>query len=478
MILLISAMILGFTSCNDWEDHYGIEEDNAQLVYSVLEGDEQYQAFVKALETTGYDKVLSGQEVYTVFVPEYDVWKVDGITGDELKKLVGNHIIMGRHFMRELTDTVKVRALSGKYYNIYPTEDLGFILSNRKDSFQPYVEDSDVQSQNGVIHTIDGMVETVPNIQEVIEQLDPNIYSIFLSEYNKLDSILPDMYDLRLGLNQNGEVIRDTIPYWVYPAFNPADESRDMTVLVPSDEAILNQRNELIALNGGNEDKISPYYYTRLIRNQVLQGSYNRTALMAADTILTDGNQKVIGKKLKQIGDPAVASNGYVYDGSAITYEPLAADFIDSLVYEAEWSLGIDGHEKTIIYTGDNLPIFLGDDLTLNKHLYCFGLNSGDRVSLFIPNVYKGLYQVKLVYKQSDIIIRMTSEGKEINSFMNMETLVPVDPNNEDPNVFPNVEVGYLFFPETGYLNIEFQILSGTFTNLAIDKIILVPVEY
>ena len=244
LIVFLLICLVSFNACTKWEDHYGIEENNTQDVYKVLENGDQYQAFVKALQSTGYDKVLKGQEVFTVLVPEFDVWNVEGVNNDDLKKLVGNHIIMGRYFMRDFSDTVKVRAMSGKYYSIFPTEQTGFSLSNRQNKFQPLVNQSDVQSRNGVIHTIDGMIQTVPNIKDVIDQLDPVKYSIFLSEYNRMDSILPEMNELRLGLNESGEVIRDTLPYWVYPAFNPADESRDMTVMVPSDESILAQKTQ------------------------------------------------------------------------------------------------------------------------------------------------------------------------------------------------------------------------------------------
>lgn len=467
-----------FFSCTEWNEHYDLNESDQMSIYQVLKMNPDYQYFVKALDKSGYDKVLNGQEVFTVFIPEKEALSNTELDDDAFRRLIGNHIIIGKHYVREITDTLKARSLSQKYYYLFPDKELGFRLSNRKHEVQPIIGKSDIQSRNGVAHSINGIIETVPNIKEIIDNLDAEKYSIFLSEYNRLDSINTEMEELRLGLNEKGEVVRDTLPYWVYPAFNPAQESRDITLLVPTDEAIITQKNNLIAMNGGDAEKISDYYFVRLIRNQLLQGAYPKDILLDSDTILTDGGQKVIGRKIKKLDAQKVASNGYVFETTHVLYQPAAVDFIDSLTYEAEWALGVDGHEKTIIYTTENIPLALGDDIELNKHLYCYGLNRGHRINLFVPNVFAGLYQVKLVYKQSDILIRLLSEGRIVNEQINLETLVPVDPNNEDPNVFPNVEVGFVFHQEHGYLNIEFEVLRGTFASMMIDKIVLVPVEY
>ena len=474
-VFLFCAIVI--SACTEWDDHYDAKGNDSMTIYEVMSALPEYDYFVKALDITGYDKVLKGQDVYTVFIPAKEELKKVSQNDEGFKRLIGNHIILGKYYIREVADTMKVGALSGKHYSLFADEE-GFKLSIRKDDFYSLRNLSDLQARNGVAHVIDGMIETVPNLQDLIKDLDPNKYSIFLNEYNRHDSINPEMEDLRLGLNEFGEVVRDTLPFWVYPAFNPGEESLDMTVIVPSDDAIEQQRMQLIQMNGGDATKISDYYYARMIRNQVLDGAFSRTQLASADTIETIGKQKVVGNKLKGLEAEQIASNGYLLTTNSLLYEPLAVDFIDSLVYEAEYSLGIDDHPRTIIYTTEQEPIILDDQSSGNKLLFGVGLNRGDRINLFIPDVFKGLYKVKLVYKQSDIGIVMSSEGRLISEFMDLETLVPEDLNNEGPVVLPNVEAGFVFHQESGYLNIQFDVLSGTFTSLMIDKIILVPVEY
>ena len=472
-------MLLGssFYGCSDWDDHYGLDDHSNEDIYTILDQLEHHPKLLSDLEKTGYDKVLQGNEMYTVLIPEESVWNTENLSDDELKTVVGHHILFGRYFTNHIEDTFKVQALSGKFFDVYPAQDNGFTLSYRTGTIEPYIGTSNIHGSNGAAHTVNAMLPTVKNLREFIDnELNANEYSIFINEYNRLDTIHPEMAELRLGLNEYGEVVRDTLPYWVYSTFNPGDEAIDRTVLIPSDASILEQREMLVNMNGGDESKISDSYYSRLIRNHVLKGAYNREQLFNADTILTEGLQKVVGNKMQYLGEPQIASNGYAFVSDVNLYKPIAADFIDSLVYEAEWSLGIDNHERTLVYTSQYEPQVGGDDVYINKHLFAGNLYSGNRVGFFIPDVPNGLYQVKMAYLQSDIIVNVNSEGRTINEEINLETIVPADPNN--PNEFAYIEIGFVNHPDDGYLHLDFLMTRASFGQLKLDKIVLVPVEY
>lgn len=478
---VIRSFLILFTalySCNEWNDHYGLTDTDRLSIFEIMKMEPACSEFVAAAEATGYDRVLQGAEIFTVLIPPSGTF--EGIEGDALKSLIANHILFSRYFDENFTDSLKVRSFGGKFYRLRVDEgEEPYLSNNRKEiHFTQLVHN--LEGRNGVAHSIDEALHSVPNILDLISQLNPSRYSIFLENYALFDSINDQKYDIRFAINEMGEVIVDTVPFIVHAAFNPADEEKEFTLIVPSDDVIRAQWDELILKNGGNAARISDYYLTRLIRNQVLIGNYNRSVLLSSDTIPTEGGQWVVGSKLvgANLNEGTSASNGYLFESDRVIYKPIAADFIDSIVFEPEWAVGFDGHERTIIYSMDNEPIVSGDGVSVNYHLYAYGLNTGNRFNIMIPDVFQGLYEVKLIYKPSQITISLFSEKRRIAERLNMETLVPVDPNNTDPNFFANSRVGFVYLPEDGYLDLEFYVDNGIFSTLPIDKIVLVPLEF
>ncbi len=477
----LAAIILLFAlACTSWTDHYiddeAYENNNVLQILKTTSGTDE---FIAALEETGLDKVVAGADVFTVFVPP--AGSFSGITGDELKKLVSNHIVFGRYYFENLTDSLVLQSIGGKYFQVNSDDGSKVNINNRLSLIAVEGEIVDKEARNGVIHSVQKVIEVVPNIEEQFQQLDPNKYSIFLEYYNKYDSIHPDLEAYKLGFNGEGGVILSTEPYWEFPSFNASDEEHGYCLLIPSDEAILNQRSRLVELNGNVDSRISQFYYTRLIRNQMLRGAYNETTLFNADTIITEGENWVVGKKLNEelYSNQIIASNGYILEASDIIYEPTAVDFLDSIVYEAEWSLGFDGHEKTLIYDAEMQPTVGGNGSSVNYHLFGNSLLSWDKIDIFVPNMYKGLYKVKMAYQWSNITVGLHSEGIPItNKPINLQTYIGKDINNLDPNYWAYGEVGYVFLQEDGNLHIGIQITNGVFAALMIDKLVFIPLEY
>lgn len=476
-VLIIAGVTL-LSACTDWGEHYDGSISDTQNLIQRLESIDGTDEFLTVLKSTGLDKVVAGSDVYTLFIPP--VGSFTDVADDELKQLVGNHIVFGRLFKENMTDSLKIRAVNGKFLRIYVENEIPKI-NNRMELISIDETNYDFEAQNGVIQRVDKLITVVQNLEEKIQTLDPEKYSIFLENYSKYDSlnIEEEMYDI--AFNDDGGVILYTEPLTEYACFNAADEENGYTLLAPTNDAILAQKAELLALNGGDESKISPYYYMRLIRNHMLRGAFNNNQLFAADTIISEGENWVVGRKLTEenFGTPVVASNGYLFESNHNVYKPIAADFIDSIVYEAEWSVGFDNHEKTLVYDCANLPEVEGNGTQINHHLFIPGLNGGDRLDFFIPQVFEGLYQVKIVYKWTGLQVSVDSEEVPISEWrVNLETYVLKDLTNEDPNYWAYGDFGIVFFPEPGNLNIGIQINSGMLEALMIDKIVLVPLEY
>jgi len=474
-ILLI--VLIAVISCSR-DEYYTLSNTDAKSIFEIMADAPECAEFVAAAKASGYDKVLQGNEIYTVLIPPSGTF--DKVDGHELKVLVANHIVFGRYFDENWNESSHIRSVSGKFYRIIRNNEGVLQLTNNQTNVNFDGKLVNLEARNGVAQSIDKGLFTVPNLQNLIQNLDPVKYSIFLQNYNVFDSIIAEQYDLKFGFNDLGEVILMADPAKKYEAFNPGIEDSTFTLLVPSDNAINAQKNELIKKNGGFASRISKYYYTRLFKNQLLLGNYNSAGLLSADTIYAKGGQWVVGRKLTKdnIGPEQVASNGYLYATDKIVYKPIAADFIDSLVFEAEWATGFDGHEKTLVSNLENEPTVAGDGQTVNYYLYVNSLNAGNKFNIFIPNVFKGKYALKFVYKPSGIVLGLYKEGKLIRKGLNMSKLVLEDPNNTDPNFFANARVGYLELQEDGYLDLEIRVEAGTYSILQIDKIVLVPLEF
>lgn len=476
--LLILAIALLCAGCSNWDEHYIGSESDTQNLLERLKTVEEATELIQALESTGLDQVVAGSDVYTVFIPP--VGSFSNANETELKSLVANHIVFGRYFKENLADSLVLRAVSGKFFVVSNTDGAPKV-NNRISLLNVGETITDIEASNGVIHQIEQVIETVPNLEEQIQTLDPEKFSLFLEYYNKFDSINAAEKMYTLEFNDSGSVVLTEALFKEYVSFNAADEENGYTLLVPSDEAILKQKAELLELNGGDESKISPFYFARLIRNQMLLGAYNEEELFMADTIRTNGFDWVVGRKLdkNRYSTATVASNGYLFKSENISYHPIAADFIDSLVYEAEWSVGFQNHEKTLIYRSDLQPVVAGDGVNVDTHLFAPGLNGGNKLDFFIPNTFKGLYRLKMEYKWTSLRVLFMSENIWLNqSSINLETFVPRDLSNEDPNYWAYADFGEIYFPEDGNLNVGLYITSGMLEALMINKIVLVPLEY
>lgn len=475
--ILSLLLLFAVFSCSR-DEQYALSITDEKSIFEIMENTPACAEFVAAAKASEYDKVLKGNEIFTVLIPPSGTF--NNLEGAALKAMVSNHIVFGRYFDENWKESLKLRSVSGKFYRIIKSKDGALQLTNNNVIANLVDNVINLEARNGVVQSIDNALITVPNLLNLIQNLDPVKYSIFLQNYSVFDSIIAEKYDLKFGFDDKGEVILIADPFKKYESFNPSIEDSTFTLLVPSDNAINAQRAELIQKNGGFANRISKYYYTRLFRNQLLLGNYNTANLFKADTIYTKGGQWVVGQKIPKdkIGAEKVASNGFLYGTDKIIYKPIAADYIDSLVYEAEWATGFNGHEKTLISSLENEPSVAGDGQIVNYYLYASSLNTGNKFNILIPNVFRGKYQIKFVYKPSSIVLGLYKEGKTIRRGLNMLKLVPEDPNNTDPNFFANARVGYVELQEDGYLDLEIRVETGTFSTLQIDKIVLVPLEF
>lgn len=199
----IAALCMGIAlcaSCSDtWNDHYAEGGSNASTggtLWETIKGNADLSNFAKVVEACGYDVTLGGSQAFTVYAPTnahftsaqadsvitvFTTNKQQGIrTTDNpaIVQFLRNHIMLYKNPVSSLTnDTISM--MNGKYQYLSPTT-----VGGRK------MLTSNALCSNGVLFTIDGLIDYYPNVYEYLGQ-DKDLDSIynFLSEFNNYEFI-------------------------------------------------------------------------------------------------------------------------------------------------------------------------------------------------------------------------------------------------------------------------------------------------
>ena len=179
--LVAIVAILSGVSCTDtWDDHYQVSSTVAgSSIWANMQDDEDISPFVRVLEACGYDDMLDGDQVFTVWAPiitdeEADEWiatyneeKAEGIDDDDnstIHQFVENHIALFNFQISSLNDNDSVKMLNGKYLTV--SSDM---LNEEVNLVYEDDELYSIASSNGVLYKVDGAVEFFPNIWELMQ---------------------------------------------------------------------------------------------------------------------------------------------------------------------------------------------------------------------------------------------------------------------------------------------------------------------
>ena len=94
-----------FTSCEDkLGEYYEKPEWLKGNIYQILQEDGKYTIFLKGIDLAGYKQMVNGKSILTVMAPsdsafqiylqeKYQTQKIEDLSVDEIKKLIGFHIM-------------------------------------------------------------------------------------------------------------------------------------------------------------------------------------------------------------------------------------------------------------------------------------------------------------------------------------------------------------------------------------------------
>ena len=94
--VLFTVLALILYSCHQsWEDHYKTQNEALleKKLMELINEQSDLSLFASMLKKSGYDKVLSANQAYTVWAPDNDALaSVDTSDMDDVNKIVRNHI--------------------------------------------------------------------------------------------------------------------------------------------------------------------------------------------------------------------------------------------------------------------------------------------------------------------------------------------------------------------------------------------------
>lgn len=190
--LALSALAL--SGCSDtWDDHYDVPQGGEGVsLWQAISNDSELSNFASVVRATGYDKILDGSQVLTVFAPtnaqfseaeaqelidQYNNNPHEGSTEDNnrtIKEFVRNHIALyNRSVVEGRTDTI--RLLNGKYADLSSQTIGGATLLTANKLYG-----------NGMLYKLDRPAHYTPNVFEAIEKTEGlDSVAAFFNAYSK-----------------------------------------------------------------------------------------------------------------------------------------------------------------------------------------------------------------------------------------------------------------------------------------------------
>lgn len=128
-------------------------------LFDIVERSDDFDTLELALEATGLDAVLDGDDQYTVFAPTDDAFvdllealdatPAELLARDDLETILLYHVTEGRRYAPSIVNPAPVEMLAG---GTVATE--GTALNDG----QATIVDTDLEASNGVAHVIDGVL--------------------------------------------------------------------------------------------------------------------------------------------------------------------------------------------------------------------------------------------------------------------------------------------------------------------------------
>lgn len=293
-ILWALPVLLWLCGCKrEWDNHNAItDEAIGANVFVRIQQDSSLRAFSDLLVKTGFDSILASSRAFTVWAPVNEsIRQVDAgiLNNDSLLQLfVASHISYQSYLTGEANPLLRLRTLSGKYYDFTTTHFAGATIVKPNG-----------YARNGIVHSILGTALPRPGIwdyvqAEAIETLQRN-YLLSLN-YTDTDSATGQPVVLNPLLENVADVSNEAKQYTFF-LLTDAAYTDAVTALKPY-------------FVTGTVDSTEALAAWALVKDLTVEGYYSLAAL--PDTLVSTTGVKIPIDK-NAIVRSYTASNGIVY---------------------------------------------------------------------------------------------------------------------------------------------------------------------
>ena len=171
-------MVLILSSCKDyWNQHEGNGQVNSgKTLFDLINEDPRLTLFASYIKVTKLDTLLKQSKKFTVWAPNdkalYSMDTsivMDGVIKDTvaLRKIIANHICYDAYPSILSKDTIFIKMISGKHYDITRNQ----VYFGEKDNNVKIIL-SDQNASNGVMHLVDQIIIPTKSIWETLRAID------------------------------------------------------------------------------------------------------------------------------------------------------------------------------------------------------------------------------------------------------------------------------------------------------------------
>jgi len=349
--LFIICSIATFISCDDsLKQHYTVDSKvvSDKSLWDKIQSNPNLSKFAQILKITGYDKVLSESQTYTVWAPvdaalvNFDISAMDSAM--LVKEFISNHIGRFSYSASGNIDS-KIYVLNKKFVT-FKNVGADYYYGDAK-----LIQPNDV-CFNGILHTIDNRVPFFNNIWEYLEK-DPRLDSIRKYFYSFDQIIFDEKNSIAGDVNAQGKTVYlDSVFYNANVFFQTlgsfTNEDSTYNMILPTNSAWINSYNKIKSnyrffANGTTvtqymADTLQRYYTTRAIV-QDLAFSPKWQGSIQDSLISTHKNSFLKSEYLFDGAEKIVTSNGNIFLTNELKYN-LWDSWGKKLIVEAETVLG------------------------------------------------------------------------------------------------------------------------------------------
>lgn len=249
MTMIVAATIPAVTSCTDYDDYNEARRDiNAgadKTLWQNIVANPELSEFADLVRRAGFDKELDGSKTYTVFVPVNDALDETKYEGMEpemlLKRFVKNHVA-NYSFAASGEVNERVRMLNNKSNMFQGAGTYTFGGLN--------VKEANIPGVNGVMHTLDNVLDYRDNIYDYIMLTDKApLFTEYMKKYeqkilDKANSVIGPIVDGKQTYLDSVMIVRNHAATNILRAQLESEDS-SYTVLLPTDKAWQDQKAKI-----------------------------------------------------------------------------------------------------------------------------------------------------------------------------------------------------------------------------------------